>query len=138
MKGNGVFTVREIPGPRWEIAIDQLIQGRGHALLEGDVDVVLRRWVTGPSPDPRLSVGFYANQEPSQTSAAMAAAEIAKGLDAYRAALSADPRLSSLAEQHGHVIEYVYDYGTAAVLVATVSDDGTFTWASPFGPGSKA
>ena len=138
MTGNGAVTVREIPSPRWEVAIDLLVHGRGYVVLEGDVDVALRRWVSDPRPDPRLNVGIYATHEPSKTSGAMAAAEVTMGLATYRSALAADPRLSSLVEQNGQVIEYLYDYGMGAVLVGTVSEDDALSWVSPFAPAGEA
>jgi hypothetical protein len=135
MTGNGVFTVLEIPSARWEIAMDQLEHGRGYVVLEGDVDVALRRWPTGPRPDPRLNVAIYATSEPRKTPSTVATREVGLGLAAYRSAIGADSRLAALIEQHGQVIEYLYDYGMGAVLVGTVSDDDSLVWEPTFEPG---
>jgi hypothetical protein len=89
MTDHGVFTVREIPSPRWEIAIDLLEQWRGYVLLERAVAVTLRRWLAGPHPDPRLNVSIYASSEPTRSSPTVALVEVKLGLGAYRSALTA-------------------------------------------------
>jgi hypothetical protein len=111
-----------------------LEDGRGFVLLEDDVTVGLSRSVAGPTPDDRLRVYIYARNDPKRISSTVAAADVRAGLASFTRAATADPRLSELGERHGKVVEYLYDYGMGAVLVATVTAAGELRWAHPFAP----
>jgi hypothetical protein len=119
--------VDEVPGPRWEIALDLLRQGGPMFLLEGPVLVGVQRHSGWPGADGKIHVGIYTAHEPGFVTLEMARADVGSGLRTLQRALGADPRLGALLSEYGVVYEYLYDYGQGAVLIGRATDDGDVT-----------
>lgn len=78
--------------------------------------------------DGKIHIGIYARRSPDQLTAAIAANEVASGLEIISRLVAADERLRSLFDLYGTEITYLNDYGTGAAALAHVSDDGSLAW----------
>jgi hypothetical protein len=125
-KGAGL-TIDEIPGQRWEIALELLRDGGQLFLIPGDVPVGLQRYVGWPRADGQIHVSIFTETEPQAVTTEMATRDARAGLAAVTTAQLADSRLADLFTEFGVVYEYVYDYGQGAVKIGDVTDDGSVT-----------
>jgi hypothetical protein len=119
------LTVDEIPGPRWELALERLRDGGPTVILPGDVTVGLQRWIEVPAADGKLHVYIWSETEPSALTAAMVESDVQGGLATLSRAMIADPRLVALMSSLDVSYDYLYDYGMGAVQVAALDADGS-------------
>jgi hypothetical protein len=117
--------IDEVPGARWEIALQLLEDGGGSVVVPGEVPVGLQRWVGWPQADGKVHVRFSTEREPSRVTIIMAQADVRAGLAVVAQLLEADRRLGRLFDKYGVCYEYLYDYGHGAVKIADVASDGT-------------
>jgi hypothetical protein len=121
-----VLVVEEPRGDRWDLAVDLLTSGDGFISFGNSL---LYRSTAGPAPDHRVR----ASLNPEQLTAARCAADVEMGrarLDEIRR----DERFAELSSLHGVTCDYVYDYETGRVALATVDHDGVISWAPGFAP----
>jgi hypothetical protein len=116
--------VDEIPGARWELALDLIREGSHEVFIPGPVPISLWRSTGSPSADGRLHVSICTSFSPGPISPEMAQEDARSGLQTLRRAEAADRRLTHLLEEYVVVYEYVSDYGTGAVKLGDVEPDG--------------
>ena len=64
-RGNSrAFSVDEMPGPRWDVALDLLRDGGHLFLLPGGVPVALQRYIGWPAADGLIHVSVFTSTEP--------------------------------------------------------------------------
>jgi len=122
LSGGDVIWVREIPSDRWDLAISELTSGNALAVLDGEVQVGLRR-ATSVS-GVRFEVTVFATAEPGSLDGEIAARDVSAGQRMIAAAREADPRLADLFRRHGVARKYVYDYGHGGIVVGDIDE----TW----------
>jgi len=127
MGSRGAFKVTEIPGQRWDLALELLHDGGHMFVLPGDVPVGLQRYVGWPKADGHVHVSIFTGIEPNAASVEIAQSDVALGVAAVRAAQAADARLSRIFDEYGVIFEYVYDYGHGAVRIGDVDEAGAVT-----------
>lgn len=120
----GGLTVDRTDGPRWDLALELLADGRESVMLD---NVQLMRG--GFGADPRLHVAVLTT-EPRPT-LAIAQAQVDAGRARVLPVIEGDERLRSLIERHGVVWEYCGDDGSATWLIGDVSADGVVTLRRP-------
>lgn len=124
------LVVDEPRGDRWDLAVDLLTRGEEFISLG---TLLLYRPTNGPVPDHRVHVEIRASSNPERLTGARCAADVERGL-AYLDEILRDERFAQLTALHDVVCEYVYDYETGRVVLATVDRDGGISWASGFAP----
>jgi hypothetical protein len=116
--------VHEIPGARWELALDLIRDGGQEVFIPGPVPISLWRSTGPPAADGRIHVCICTSFSPRSISIEMAQQDATSGLQTLRRAEAGDPRLTHLLEEYVVVYEYVSDYGTGAVKLGDVEPDG--------------
>ena len=125
--GDHVVRVSEIPGSRWDLALDQLADAGAMTVLDCEPPVGLQRDDGWPGADRHIHLSIFTSLEPGSLTAQIATNDVTTGVGHLAGVIDADPRLAALFEEYGVVRAYVYNYGHGAVKVADVSDDGTVT-----------
>jgi hypothetical protein len=124
------LVVDEPRGERWDLAVDLLTRGEGFVSLG---TLLLYRSTSGPVLDHRVHVEIRASSNPERLTTARRAADVERGL-AYLDEILRDERFAQLTALYDVVCEYVDDYDTGRVLLATVDREGVISWASGFAP----
>lgn len=122
-----MIRIGEIPGPRWDLALEKIADGGPLTVLDCEPPVGLQRYQGWPGADGHIHVSIYTTHAPPTLTHAIATRDAGTGLEHLDAAMAADPRLQLLFEKYGVVRAYVFDYGNGAVRVGAVSEDGTVT-----------
>jgi hypothetical protein len=120
----GVLSVDEMQGERWDLAVERLERGDGIIAV---ASLLLYRDANGPAADGHLHVEIVASWRSNQLTQGRARADVEAGLVRLDQIL-ADVRMAQLARTHDLVREYVEDYETGRVRLATIEDDGRITW----------
>lgn len=126
LSGGDVIWVREIPSDRWDLAISELTSGSALTVLDGEVQVGLRRTTSSVS-GVQLEVTVFATAEPGLLDQAIAATDVSTGHRMVAAALGADPRLADLFRRRGAYLAYIYDYGHGGILVGDIDEEWNVT-----------
>jgi hypothetical protein len=108
----GAFRVSEVPGERWELALEFLRDAGPMFVLDGPVPVSLQRYGGWPGADGKIHVCVYTTREPKSVTPEIATADFRRGLETLRQAIAADDRLQVMINEYGVSYEYVYDYET--------------------------
>jgi hypothetical protein len=124
------FEVDEPSGERWNLALELLADGES-AVAIGTLN--LYRDASGPRADGRLHVEVRATREPSSLTMASAEADVESGL-AQLDGLLTDERFAALAAEHGVTTDYVSDYDTGRIPIASVAADRSLKWQANFEP----
>lgn len=125
--GYHLVRVSDIPGPRWDLALEQIAAAGPFTLLAGEPSIGLQRYDGWPGADGRIHVSIYTTSEPPALTQEVAEREVGNGLAHLQTVVGSDPRLAQLFAEYGVVREYVYDYGSGAARVGTISDEGAVT-----------
>jgi len=125
VSGLDALQVGEVPGPRWQIALQLLRDGGPTVLVQGEARVGLQRWVGWPRADGKIHIYFWTVRSPSTITVELAEADVRTGLAVVGQLLGADSRLGRLFDEFGVCYEYLYDYGQGAAKIADVASDGT-------------
>ena len=121
----GALSVDGPSGERWDLAVDLLTRGDG---IVSFGPLLLYRDANGANADGRLHVEVCSPRGPEHQSTQHAESEVAAAFVALDAVL-ADGRVADIANRHGVVREYVWDYDTGRVLLGTIDPDGVLIWA---------
>jgi hypothetical protein len=124
--GADALAIDEIPGPRWEIALQLLTEGGPTVLLDGEVRIGIQRWLGFPLADGKIHIYTWTELEPSRLSPAIIENGVRAALATLDRALAADERLGRILETSGVEYEILSDYGMGAVKVATFRTDGSY------------
>jgi hypothetical protein len=123
----GAFRISEVPGERWELALEFLRAGGPMFVLDGPVPVGLQRYTGWPGADGLIHVCVYTTREPKSMTPEVATADFRWGMETLRQAIAADDRLQTMMNEHGVVYEYLYDYQTGATVIGRAAEGGTVT-----------
>jgi hypothetical protein len=125
-----VFEVDEPAGERWNLALELLMRGES-AVAIGSLNVY--RDANGARADGRVHVEIRATREPSSLTVGSAGADVETGLHQLDELLAHD-RFAALAAEHGITTEYVSDYETGRIVLASVAADRSIAWKANFEP----
>lgn len=134
MPPKDALKIAEVPGPRWDLALDVIERAEGIVVIEGPGAVGLVRHSRWPSADEKIHVALYTRRQRSELTEAIASNEVRKGLDVLQRLTSSDGRLADLLNRYGVEFEYVSDYDNGAVRLAGVLPDGTIEWPDDLRP----
>jgi hypothetical protein len=123
----GAFRITEVPGERWELALELLRDAGQMVVLDGPVPVSLQRYSGWPGADGKIHVCVYTTRSPKSVTPGMATAEFRQALETLRQATAADNRLQAMIDEYGVIYEYVYDYETGGAAIGRAAEDGTVT-----------
>jgi hypothetical protein len=123
----GAFRINEVPGERWELALEFLRDAGPMFVLDGPVSVSLQRYSGWPGADGKIHVCVYTTREPKSVTPEIATGDFRRGLETLRQAIAADDRLQVMINEYGVSYEYVYDYGTGGAAIGRAAVDGTVT-----------
>jgi hypothetical protein len=126
----GAFSIDQPDGERWDLALAILAGGEGLVSIGA---LTLARDASGPRATGQLCVEIRARNTQGSINDAGAIAEIESGLALFDALLQ-DVRFAALVDEHGVTYEYVDDYETGRVRLATVAADRSVEWAATFRP----
>jgi hypothetical protein len=127
VRGADALTIGEIPSPRWDLALQCLLDGGPTVALDDVVRVGLQRWVGFPGADGKVHIYTWTEVEPDRLSPAMIESAVRGALATLDRALAADERLGRILEDAGVEYEFLWDYGTGgAIKVATFHRDGSY------------
>lgn len=116
--------ISDIPGPRWDLALEKIAAAGPLTVLEGEPPVGLQRYDGWPGADGHIHVSIFTTLDPPAITQEVAERDVRNGLEHLRSVMASDPRLARLFDEYGVVREYVFDYGNGAARVGTVSDEG--------------
>jgi len=125
--GDQVVRISDIPGPRWDLALEKMAAAGPLILLEGGPWIGLQRYDGWPGADGRIHVSIFKTLEPPALTQEVAERDVRNGLAHLETVVASDPRLAQLLAKYGVVREYVCDYGNGAVRVGIISGDGAVT-----------
>ena len=123
----GAFRVDEVPGPRWDLALDVIRSGASMVVVVRELPISFQRYHSWPNADGKIHVCAYTETAPS---ALTPEATTANGRDAVRLLddlLAQDPRLAALLDEFGWTFDYNLDYGHGGARLGTVNADGSVT-----------
>ena len=123
----GAFRITEVPGERWELALEFLRDAGPMFVLDGAVPVSLQRYSGWPGADGKIHMCVYTTRPPKSVMPEVATADFQHALVTLRQAIAADDRLQALIDEYGVVYEYVYDYETGGAVIGRATEDGTIT-----------
>lgn len=125
--GDHVVSLGDIPGPRWDLALGKIAAAGPLTVLDGEPPVALQRYDGWPGADGHIHVSIFTIIEPPAITQEIAERDVRDGLEHLRIVMEAEPRLAQLVDKYGIVREYVFDYGSGAARVGTVSAEGSVT-----------
>ena len=76
--GDHVVTIREIPSPRWDLALERLADGGAMTVLDGDPPLGLQRYAGWPGADGRIHISLFTQLEPHVITQEIAGRETSK------------------------------------------------------------
>lgn len=84
----GAFLISEVPGERWELALEFLREGGPLVVLDGPVPVGLARYSGWPGADGKIHVSVYTTREAKSVLPEVATADVRRGLEIVRQAMA--------------------------------------------------
>ena len=119
------FVVDEIPGDRWDLALDVLRDGGPLVIVRREITLGLQRHVGWPNADGFIHVSAFTHSAPSELSQDAVKRDGEAAASLLGDLMDADPRLAELFDVYGRCVEYVYDYGNGAVRIGVIGEDGS-------------
>lgn len=123
----GAFRIAEVPGERWERALEFLRDAGPMCVLDGPVPVSLQRYSGWPGADEKIHVCVYTTRTPGSVTPEVATADFRRALVTLGQAIEVDDRLQALINEYGAVYEYVSDYETGGAVIGRATADGIVT-----------
>ena len=93
----GAFRITEVPGERWELALEFLRDAGPMFVLDGPVPVSLQRYSGWPGADGKIHMCVYTTRSPTSVTPEVATTDFQHALVTLRQAIAADDRLRPLA-----------------------------------------
>lgn len=118
------FRIDEVPGARWDLALEVIRSGAPMVVVEREVSISFQRYHGWPNADGRIHVCVYTQTAPSRLTPEATAADGRNAVRLLHDLLAQDPRLGALLDEFGWRFDYNLDYGHGGARLGTVNADG--------------
>ena len=121
------FALEEIPGERWDVALDSIASGGPLVVVEREIAIGFQRHVGWATADGRIHVSAYTATRPTKLSEEAVERDGRAAAKLLADVIERDVRLARLLGEVGFEFDYLYDHGLDAVKIGSISVDGHVT-----------